>query len=257
MPIPPGVQGRIFCIVLQKNIFVWLLAKCSIAIVMCMAIERWYALAHPHKYRYVFTARKAVIYAALMCGETFAVFLPTFYFTYVETRDSKLHCVSRPMLGRIAAQRAYVVFYSAITAFIPFVVITISYFHLKCSVIGKQRLKQTHSLKRRQKLEITLSRMSAVTALVLAVCIFPSQVTLILFNFNLITWDVVNLWSTMSTVNSVVNPWIYCLTNKIYRREFVQLFCPWINKRNPPEQDTSIQQQTSSSVRNGVPLQAW
>ena len=218
---------------------------------MCMAIERWYALAHPHKYKYVFTAKKALIYAVVMCAVTFVVFIPTFYPTYAEVKESKVQCVTKPIFGTIVAQRAYIVLYCTLSAFIPFVVITITYLHLKFFVIHQKKQSQRASMRRRQHLEIILSRMSAVTALVLAVCIFPSQVTLILFNFDVISWDVVNLWSTMSTINSVVNPWIYCLTNRIYRMEFLRLLFPCKYKRDIGNM-SSFRKFSSSEFRSGI-----
>ena len=246
IPIPPGVQGRIFCIVLQKNFFVWYLAKCSIVIVMCMAVERWYALAHPHKYKIVFSPRKVLIYATLMCVVTLLVFTPTFYPTYVSSKGSKNICVGRPVFTEELAHQLYIVMYCTVTAFIPCLVITLSFLHLRCSIIGQQQPSQTNAQRRRRQLEVSLSRMSAVSAFVLSVCIFPSQVTLILFNFHLISWDVVNLWSTLSTINSVVNPWIYCFTNKVYRKEFAKLFCPCMRGTVYPA-DLSLQEQTDST----------
>ena len=243
MPVPSGTNGRVFCIFLQKNLFVWYLAKCSIAIVMCMSIERWYALAHPHKYKYVFTAKKVAIYATFITMETFAVFFPTFYLTYVKTEGSKNICVSKTIFEDMLAHQLYIIAYCIVTAFIPCVVILLSYLHLRCSVIAKQQPTETYAQKRRRQLESSLTKMNAIAAFVLSVCIFPSQVTLVLYNFNLVSWDVVNMWSILSTINSVVNPWIYCLTNKVYRKEFARLLC-FCRRRDVAPIDHSLQTNT-------------
>ena len=210
---------------------------------MCMVIERWYALAHPHKYKYVFTAKKVAIYATFITMETFAVFFPTFYLTYVKTEGSKNICVSKTIFEDMLAHQLYIIAYCIVTAFIPCVVILLSYLHLRCSVIAKQQPTETYAQKRRRQLESSLTKMNAIAAFVLSVCIFPSQVTLVLYNFNLVSWDVVNMWSILSTINSVVNPWIYCLTNKVYRKEFARLLC-FCRRRDVAPIDHSLQTNT-------------
>lgn len=226
MPIPSGGMGRAFCFLIQRNFFVWLLAKYSISIAMCMAIERWYALARPAKYKVLFSTQKVLVYAALLFCVTLVVTMPTFFQTFSEDKGSETICVDRPLMGMMLASQVFTVIYCIITVFAPFLVIAVTYFHLKFYIIGQQSPPQTQTQKSRRQVEIMLSRMSAAIALVLLICIFPSQVTFILFNFNLTSWDVVNVSSTWSMFNSVANPFIYCLTNKVYRKEFAQLFCP-------------------------------
>ena len=226
MPVPSGGMGRAFCFLIQRNFFVWLLAKYSISIAMCMAIERWYALARPVKYKLLFSIRRVLVYAVLLFIVTLVVTMPTLFQTFSKDIGPVTICIDKPLMGNMLASQIFTVVYCTITAFVPFLVIAVTFFHLKFFIIGQQQLAQTQVQKSRRQVEIMLTRMSAAIALVLLVCIFPSQVTFILFNFNLTSWDVVNVSSTLSMFNSVVNPFIYCLTNKVYRREFGQLFCP-------------------------------
>ena len=223
MPIPAGGMGRAFCFLIQRNFFVWLLAKISVSIVMCMAVERWYALVHPMRYKVVFTPPRVTLYVTILSGIVLIVTLPTLFQTFAETKGTQTVCVDKPLMGSILASQVFTVLYCAITAFVPFMVIIATFIHLQFYVMAHKLLPQTHAQKRRRQLEIVLSRMSAVVALVLVICIFPSQITFILFTFNLTNWDVVNASSTLSMFNSVFNPWIYCLTNKVYRKEFAKL----------------------------------
>lgn len=72
---------------------------------------------------------------------------------------------------------------------------------------------------------VRLLRMCTFTAFVLAICWFPNQFYYLLFKFNLTYLNVP--WHHGTVVlcmfNSCVNPWVYCVTNKTYRRKFVSL----------------------------------
>ena len=264
MPIPSGAPGRAFCFLIQRNFFVWLLAKFSVSIVMCMAIERWYALARPIKYKTAFTTRKVLLYSSLLCGLTLLVTMPTFFQTFAETKGSKTVCVDKPLMGLILASQVFTIMYCTITAFLPFMVIAATYLHLRFYTIGQRPLpqtheqkchRQTHAQKTRRQAEIMLARMSAVVALVLVICIFPSQITFILFKFNIVSWDVVNVSSTLSMFNSVFNPWIYCFTNKVYREEFVKAFRPCAVKQEEPSPAPSTNNELLADT-GGIPFRS-
>ena len=224
MPIPVGPTARAFCFLIQRNFFVWVLAKISVFIVMCMAVERWYALVRPIRYKVVFTLPRVTLYVTTVSSIVLIVTIPALFQTFAETKGAQTVCVDKPLMGSILASQLFTVLYCTITAFIPFMVIIATFIHLQFHVMGNKSLPQTHAQKRRQQVEIMLARMSAIVALVLMICIFPSQITFILFSFSLTNWDVVNVASTLSMFNSVFNPWIYCFTNKVYRKEFAKLF---------------------------------
>lgn len=72
---------------------------------------------------------------------------------------------------------------------------------------------------------VRLLRMCTFTAFVLASCWFPNQFYYLLFKFNLTQLNVPGHHATvvLCMFNSCVNPWVYCATNKSYRRKFVSL----------------------------------
>ena len=135
-------------------------------------------------------------------------------------------------MGSIVGSQVFTVLYCAITAFVPFMVLIATFIHLQFHIMGNKLLQQTQAKKRRRQMEMMLSRMNSVVAFFLMICIFPGQITFILFAFNLTNWDVVNASSTLSIINSMLNPWIYCLTNKVYRKEFANLIRAGCTKEN-------------------------
>lgn len=80
-------------------------------------------------------------------------------------------------------------------------------------------------LRRNGNAGVRLLRMCTFTAFILAVCWFPNQLYYLLFKYNLTKLNVP--WHHATVVlcmfNSCVNPWVYCVTNKTYRRKFAAL----------------------------------
>ena len=140
--------------------------------------------------------------------------------------------------------------------FLPFIVILVTYLHLRCWIIN-QHPPQTQAQVRRRQVEMALLRMTIAVALALAVWFIPNHFTYILVQYNLADWDDMKVVNALSMFNSVINPWLYCLTNKVYRKEFAKLICPC--RANAIAQDTSGQDTSgqekptgSASVEMGV-----
>lgn len=81
-------------------------------------------------------------------------------------------------------------------------------------------------LRHRGNAGVRLLRMCTFTAFVLAFCWFPNQLYYLLFKFHVTHLNVPGHHVTvvLCMFNSCVNPWVYCVTNKTYRRKFFSLF---------------------------------
>ena len=226
MAIPSGTGGEIFCQLIQYNFFVWMFVKFSIAIVLIMAIERWYIIARPHRYKVVFRKGRLLLYVALLFAFSFGMTAPQLLDTRLEMKSSRATCEYNSLGGNKKASIAYSFIYIITTVFLPFLIIGVSYFHLRCVVFGQQLPPQTEAHARRRRMEMGLLRMTAAVAVCLAICFIPNHFTYILVQFSLATWDHMKVVNALSMLNSVINPFIYCLTNKVYRNEFARLLCP-------------------------------
>ena len=231
MPIPSGAGGEIFCRLVQNNFFVWFLAKVSVSIVMTMAIERWYAIARPHQYRETFKRKSVLKHVALIFVFNFVVISPQLFKIHLETKGNSMRCIYNSLGGNKMASQIYVISYCMATVFIPFAVISATYIHLRCVVTGRRHPPHTLAQIQRKRMEMTLLRMTAAVALCLAICFTPNQITYILLSFGIVHLVVIRVAAVLSMLNSVINPWVYCLTNKSYREEFVALLFPK-RKRN-------------------------
>ena len=56
--VPGGLPGVIFCKVVGSSYFVFVLGKVSCLTVTCLALERWYSVVKPIKYRLTFKRQR-------------------------------------------------------------------------------------------------------------------------------------------------------------------------------------------------------
>lgn len=224
MPIPSGVRGEVFCRLIQNNLFVWLLTKVSVSLVMTMAIERWYAIALPHKYRTIFKPANVSKCICLILVSNIAAILPQSFKIHLVMKGSGMTCIYNSLGNSKTASQVYVITYCVMTVFIPFAVIIATYIHLRCGVTGQQQRPQTRGQIQRRQVEMVLLRMTSAVALCLMICFIPNQITYILHSFDVGHLVIIRVAAVLTMLNSVINPWLYCLTNPSYREEFKSLF---------------------------------
>ena len=202
-----------------------------------MAIERWYAIARPLKYQTLFTRGNTLKYVLALFVFSITVNTPQLFETHLVTTGLENLCAGNLLGGSRTASWSYAVIYCMVAAFIPFIVITVTYLHLRCAVTYHRQLSQTQAQLRRRHQEMALLRMTAVISLCLGVTFIPDKMAYFLLWFDLVDWDTLNGTAVLCMLNSVVNPWIYCFTNKAYRKEFARILFPC--KRLPSVSDTS------------------
>ena len=69
-PVPTGIQGEFFCRLVSSHYFLLTLCKISVALVMCLAIDQWFAICHPLKYQTSFKKIKVIrslVLIVLLC----------------------------------------------------------------------------------------------------------------------------------------------------------------------------------------------
>ena len=106
--------------------------------------------------------------------------------------------------------------------FIPLLITCFSFLSLWRKVRDSPALFQTN----KGKAGVRLLRMCALIAIVLAICWFPNQVYYLLFKFDITKMDTAihQVTVVLCMGNSTLNPFIYCATNSVYRKQFLRLF---------------------------------
>ena len=152
--------GYIFCYVVANRFFVFLLGKASILTVTLLALERWFSVIRPFRYKAFFSTKKMLIYVACIFVLTAA--LQIYKFFQVKFEDNRCVFVSMP------GQEVFVLCNVVGTFFLPSVITWASFIHTW------YRIKSSPSLigrtQQAQAQEILLLRMCAITATVLTIC---------------------------------------------------------------------------------------
>lgn len=196
-----------------------------------MAIERWFAIARPTKYQFVFNSRRIVIYIAIVNGCCLIALAHKIFEKHHGINDGKFVCFFKSLLKPKAVEIAFVITNGNITVFLPLIFIAATIIHLQ--KITKNRVTADHLVNTNRRLEMKLLRMSKFIALCLGICFIPNQFSYML-TVSLDSYEYLSKlhFSTVviSMFNSCINPWIYCLTNNFYRKELLRLV--FLSKKN-------------------------
>lgn len=246
VPIPSGPGGDFFCRVIYSQYMVFYLGIVSVYNVALLALERWFAVARPTKYKTSFTKRRVYISIVFIWLWSVLLNLPhPMEIRQITTESGESQCQWFTLISSKTGREA-VAFFEFILKFImPLVLSLIIFYSLRYHAKTSKVLSQGNHGKTGRR----LLRMTMATALAVAVCWLPNQVYYLLFKFDITRLDTPlhHFTVVMCMLNSAINPWIYCLTNKSYRRRFAKLLLPW--RKSDDEVTRSESQVLSVSSR--------
>ena len=226
IPFAPVLGGEIFCRVISSHFLTFSTATTSVYITVALAIERWYAVARPLEYRAKFHKKR------LVC-ETFTIWvlslgansLLPLEVKYNPEKNSalescevvKIPFVDPPihkLLGIVQLAFKFV---------IPFAINC----NLYLRVLAETRKSRVLSRRIGSHMRHNISRMAAVSTLVLAFCWLPNQVFYVCFAFDLVQLNTPAHFTTIviALINPCLNPFIFAFHSVQYRRGFRNLFC--------------------------------
>ena len=179
------------------NTTVMTFGKMSVLLVLSLALDRWFAVIQPIRYRYNFTTRRVFLYVVVIptiaasCNIPSTLLEGTIMETYFEITELTL------------------------MVFIPVLLTWIIFIHIWVHSKTSPAMQNAAGGKMKTK----LLRMCAVTAIFLTINWFPTQLNHLI--------DLIQMNETTSTplimiamANSCVNPWVYYFTNQEYKKEF-------------------------------------
>ena len=181
----------------------------------------------------------------VVCIFVLSAVLQIYRFFQVKFEDNRCVFVLKP------EQQVFVLCDIIGTFLLPSMIIWASFIHIW------YRIKSSPSLigrtEQAQVQERLLLRMCAITAAVLTVCWLPSHLFYVFISFYVSRGRFgTSISLILSMSNSIVNPWIYFLSNKEYRRAFLSIH--WICKKSTQvspereritETDSHIEQEIS------------
>ena len=214
-PSPHGAGGYLFCFLLNNTFVAFFLGKASILIALLLALERWFSVIRPFAYKIYFTRKKLLKYIVYIFLFSAVILIHKFF----EAGFKNNKCVHVPSISGKKGQQAFVLSYVIGSFLIPSLLTWASFLHIwyraktSQSLLGISEQARAH-----QKL---LLRMCVVTAAVMTVCWLPSQTIYVLNKFGFKLYREVKISLIFAMLYSCLNPWIYFVSNRPNRNEFL------------------------------------
>ena len=188
--------------------------------VTCLAIERWYCIFRPVRYKHHFTRTRLFLYIITILVSTCLLQINKFF----EWKLSGSKCSSVKAPYGAQGTKAFIIIYCLIGFYIPCLITWASFFRI--SILFKSLPMTRCYTQRRRAQQKALLRMCGITSIVLTLCWFPAQTIYILSPFGItkISSLVHKTFGIVAMFNSCVNPLIYWATNKQYRDGLLELF---------------------------------
>ena len=175
--------------------------KMSVLLVLCLALDRWFAIVQPNRYRYNFTTRRAFLYVAVVALIAASCYIPS----------SLLRGTTIKMYFEITE----VIVMVPIPILLTWIIFIHIWVHSKTSPAMQNAVGG--------KMKSKLLRMCAVTAIFLTISWLTLQIKRLI---DLIQTDRTPPSTPLQMIamaNSCVNPWVYYFTNQEYKKEFQKL----------------------------------
>ncbi|KAL9950273.1 hypothetical protein ACROYT_G042749 [Oculina patagonica] len=249
-PVPENLAGEVFCHILSSQYFVFTFSKISIAIVMLLAINRWYAITRPVKYKSTFKRWKVIVYITGVAMVCCALNWQALIAKKLVIKDGTPSCARVTLIKNKSTSQIYTVFHVAFTFLIPLSISMITFFHLY-RVMRRSRYRLAKSS--RPNSFNSLLRMCAVTGFFLALCWIPNQFVYVLTKFNVTQFDTPlhHVTVVLAMFNSCINPWIYGAT----RKKFTKIICFWKRVEVAPEMtDITAKELRATRIRHDARL---
>lgn len=223
IPVPSGLAGSFVCELFYSDRVAFFSNKFSIWLVTILALERWYVVVRPHLYKEIFKLKNVLVFigsAALVC-----LLLAIFHNFEKTIGDCKLGSLldfSESVL------KLRMVIQIVMTALFPFLLIFLSYIHINRTIKAQTAVLGERGRSFDSGRQARLLRMVKVSSCALGVCLLPHHIYFLFALFGLLP-----VRSTfhravfvLGMFNSVVNPFIYCATNPMYRQGLKNIL-PW------------------------------
>ena len=212
-----------FCTLLASRYLLFTVAKVSLLLVTCLAVERWYCVMRPIKYKVQFDRKHFLTYIVFSWVTTCALQSHKFFENKLDDKE----CVAVDVPYGQEGVQAFVAIYSFSIFVIPCVLTWLIFAHIRCHAISV--LKDLAANTRREKQQKLVLSMCAITAVVITLCWFPAQLSYSLTPFGITRVDSVfhRACNVIAFCNSCINPLVYWYYHRGYRKELIHLLSGW------------------------------
>ena len=238
-----NIGSAVFCFIIANQFLVFTFGIVSLYTVTLLAVERWFAVFRPLRYKTTFRPHRVQKYLVIIWLSSFAAnsthLLETKFLLH--SKNETQRCVLRGIAGNESRATIGVV-EICFKFFTPALILLVTFSHLYRFMRDSSVLSTT----RRSHVVITrVTHMAAITSFAMVLCWFPNQLFYLLFKFNLVELN--TGWHRATVIlcmfNSCLNPCIFLLSNKFYRQKANKMLpdCRGLRKRGK----TSLAEKTN------------
>ena len=230
-PYPTShVLGEVFCRLIWSRVFLFQLVVFSVYICLALATERWYAVIAPHKYSETFSRKRTLIYillvwlwSLLLCCTQFAEV------GYNGSYPLSQRCQWQ-LIWRTNSIRTIV---AIVQVFLKVGFPSLTMFALFVHMVHRANKSTVASAASKAKLRGKITRMVGIACVMLVICFAPNQINYALAMAGKTRLDTKlhHSLGVLVFISSCLNPFIYGMSNKNYRRGYRKLLlntCPTV-----------------------------
>ena len=220
---PEGTLGSVLCKTLTAGTPGWVGAVASVFSLVAIAIERYWAVLHPHSQKIKLSKSKIVILALFSWIVSIIWAIPGFWaITYIEEIKGCAHDFSKPIYAKM-----YTVGWSVVAGVIPISIMGGLYskvvYRLWFTTSGNAEASQRALIRYRKR----VTKMVIFVTVVYVLCWVPELLIYFLGFTGTITLKAVHhaIASALIVFNSSINPTVYSLQSSKFRKHIAELIC--------------------------------
>ena len=220
---PQGALGSVLCKTLISGTPGWVGAVASVFSLVAIAIERYWAVLHPHSRKIKLTNAKIAILVFLSWILSIIWAIPGFWATtYIEEIQGCAHNFSKPIYAKL-----YTIGWSVVAGVIPISIMGALYFKVvyRLWFVNNSATEASQRALLRYRKRVT--KMVIFVTVVYILCWVPELLIYLLGFTGTITLQAIHhaIASALIVFNSSINPTVYSLQRSKFRKHIVDLIC--------------------------------
>lgn len=241
--IPDNVVGHIYCKLISSNFLMWVSILASVFSLTTLAIERYIAIAHPIRYKKLFTVKMTRLIIVMIWISSFV------YNTFILYCNHVRNTVCVVDFGSAAFQMFIGVSTFIVKYLVPIIVMLFT--NIRSIRLLKARshafIQSPQQMKKSPNLNLLRARqrvINMVFSVIVAfiVCWSPDQFAFLGWNLGIVPFeyiflDLYRMFVLMAFANSCINPFLYALTNENFRQAIQQQVCRFKEQSNESSND--------------------
>ncbi len=229
VPDTPG--GSFYCKIVASSFVQWVSIIASIITLTVLSVERYIAIAYPLRYTRIFTAQLSRIMIIIIWLFAFVFNTFVIYVHHVENRECHVYQYHSKEFQAFIGVSVFIIEY-----LLPVALMLLS--NIRSIQILKARAHVTSREAQQKKSDFIMLKarqriiyMLLVVIIGFVICWSPDQIAFLAFNLRLLPEDYASgrlykSFVVLAFANSCVNPILYTLVNKNFRKSIKRhLFC--------------------------------